>query len=232
MSTVAFANPKMALIDRTKGSVKNRLACTREHLNNHLKTTTGVALGTGAFAFAGHSIYKSGLKNLTNPDYLKMMEEAKGWDKVAAGAKYLYTQAQGKVVNLLKNPKIQEYVSKSDKWINDVTKGSLNKINKGFRAKGAKTGLAVAVVGTTIAVLAGLANHFYKKGQIDQKYTDKAKQEKASMAAQKLANSAKEYQTLAEKIATMKKADIEFLNNNKVDEYEAFMHSVVNARKY
>jgi len=232
MSTVAFANPKMALIDRTKGHVKNRLECTKEHLNNHFKTTTGIALGTGAFAFAGHSIYKSGLKTLTNPDYLKMMEEAKGWDKVAAGAKYLYTQVQNKVVTALKNPKIQEYITKSDKWINDVTKGSLNKINKGFRTKGAKTGLAVAVIGTTLAVIAGLANHFYKKGQIDQKYTDKAKQEKASMAAQNLTNAGKKYQTLAEKLATVQKSDFEVVNQKKSDEYEAFMKAVVNARKY
>ncbi len=173
MSTVAMVGPRTSLFDKT--STKNRLAASGEHLSNHLKSATGIALGTGAGAFLGHSLYKSGLKTITHPDYLKMMDETTGFKKVAAGAKYLYTTAQDKVVTLLKNEGVQEMLGKSDAFIDKLTKGGLNKLNRAFRTKGAKTGLAVAVVTGLIALVRGVAKHGYRKAKIEDKYSDKTK---------------------------------------------------------
>lgn len=176
------------LFDNQKGSFQNRLQCTNEHLVNNQKATLRIATGVGASAFLGHSLLQAGKKAITRPDYAEMFKNSKGADKLVAGAKLVYTKAQDKVVNLLKNPQIQEWVGKSDAWINKVTKGSINKFGKVFKTKGAKTGLLVAAAGTTLAVLGGLMKAAYNSGKIDQKYTDKAKMEKDMLAAQRIKN--------------------------------------------
>ena len=176
------------LLDNKKGNLQNRLQCTGEHLLNNQKASIGIAAGVGASAFLGHSLLQAGKKAVTRPNYAEMFKNSKGADKLVAGAKLVYTKAQDKVVNLLRNKKVQEWVGKSDKLINDVTKGKINKLGKVFKTKGAKTGLAIAVIGSTIAVLSGLMKATYNSGKIDQKYTDKAKMEKDMLAAQRIKN--------------------------------------------
>ena len=186
---ILAANPAYRnILDTRKGSFSNRLQCTNEHLVNNQKAALGIATGTGLSAFLGHSLLQAGKKVITRPDYAEMFKNSKGAEKIAAGAKLVYAKAQDKVVNLLKNPQIQEWVGKSDAWLNKVTKGSINKFGKVFKTKGAKTGLAVAVIGSAIALLSGLTKASYKGGKIDQKYTDKAKMEKDMLAAQRIKN--------------------------------------------
>ncbi len=196
------------LLDHKKGSLKNRFQCMGEHMVNNQKATIGIATGVGASAFLGHSLLQAGKKAVTSPNYAEMFKNAKGADKLAAGAKLVYAKAQDKVVNLLKNPQIQEWVGKSDAWLDKITKGGLNKLNKVFKTKGAKTGLLVAALGTTIALIGGLMRAAYKGGKIDQKYTDKAKMEKDMLAAQQIKNAemeqSKEIEALLEKFAEIK----------------------------
>ncbi|MBR6163783.1 hypothetical protein IKQ26_07845 [bacterium] len=179
MSTVAFANPKTALYDRTKGNFQNRVQCSAEHMNNHSKTAIGTAAGVGAAAFLGDCLIKSGMKDLAKPDYLNLFKTSKGFDKVTNGAKFVYSKAQDSVINLLQKPAVSKKLGKSDKFINKYTKLAKTKLGKLTKTKGGKTGLAVALIGGALVVLGNIANHFYKAGQIDQKYTDKAKMAKA-----------------------------------------------------
>jgi len=155
---------------------------------NNQKASIGIAAGVGASAFLGHSLLQAGKKAVTRPNYAEMFKNSKGADKLVAGAKLVYTKAQDKVVNLLRNKKVQEFVGKSDAWLDKITKGSINKFGKVFKTKGAKTGLAVAAAGTAIALIGGLMKAAYKGGKIDQKYTDKAKMEKDMLAAQRIKN--------------------------------------------
>ena len=200
-----MANTRMAMFDKTKGNFQNRAECSAAHLRNDVKTLTGIAAGTGAGAFIGHTIYKAGLKSASQVNnYLEKFQVAKGFNKVSEGAKLAYTTVQDKAVNVLKKNDIQQYIKKSDAWINKTTKGSLTKFSKKFKTKGAKTGFAIAVGAAILSVVCGAVSHLYKKGQIDQKYTDKANFEK-SMNDYKM---------------------------QQYDEYDAFMQEVVNARKY
>ena len=214
MSTVAFASPRMAVLDNSKGNFQNRLECSSEHFANSFKTMTGVAAGTGVGAFIGHSVYKSGLKELAKTDYLKAFKDAKGFAKFGAGVKHLYSTAQDKLVNLLKNPEVQKKIGKSDTWINKTTKHTLCKFSSKFKTRGAKTGFVIAVGAAAISLVCGVISHFFKKGQIDQKYTDKARQEKETIEAKKL------------------RFNNDFELNKIANEYDAFMEAVVNARKY
>lgn len=201
MSTVAFANPRMTLLDKTKGNFQNRLECSAEHLKNDVKTATGVAIGAGTGAFVGHTIYKAGLKDTFAP-------------QVNSGIKKVYANVQDKFVPLIQQKPVEQFVKKSDAWINKVTKNTMPKFSPKFKTKGAKTGFAIAAGAAVLSVICGLISHFYNKGQIDQKYTDKANQKKALHKAEQL------------KLNEMN--DIIKQNN----EYDAFMQAVVNARKY
>ena len=203
---ILAANPAYrSLLDNKKGSFQNRVKCTNEHMLNGYKTSLGIATGAGVSAFLGHSILQAGKKVAERPNYAEMLKNAKGLDKLEAGAKLVYSKVQDSAVNLIKNKKVQGWIAKSDGWINKVTKGGINKFGKVFKTKGAKTGLAVAVIGTTLAVLGGIIKGAYKSGKIDQKYNDKAKTEKDMMAAQSL------------------KKDVISINAQKEQDFEAFL---------
>lgn len=132
--------PGQPLIDGTKGSMKNRAECAKEHLKNNIATTAKSTVLTTGVGFGSYYAAKHPTRVLDCASKL-----GKGLEKLAN-----------------KTP--------LSKYLKDVNTMKLGKI-----------GLATLVF-TTITSIATdiLAKHYFKSGQIDQKYTDVAKLENAS----------------------------------------------------
>lgn len=160
-STLGAAAP---LVSKEKGSFGNRMDCAGAHIkNNAVSTLEAAAVGGTAYGAArivaadkyGFNVLTKGLNKAVN-NILKLI---------------------GKIT---KNP---DFAEKTIKEFEDIARKSQmpkgGKIAKSFGTMSARfkaLGLIAAIALPTIGYIAH--NHSYKAGQIDQKYTDKAKFQK------------------------------------------------------
>lgn len=162
-STLGAAAP---LVSKEKGSFGNRMDCAGAHIkNNAVSTLEAAAVGGTAYGAArivatdkyGFNVLTKGLNKAVN-NILKLI---------------------GKIT---KNP---DFAENTIKKFEDMARKSQmpkgGKIAKGcglgtMSARFKALGLIAAIALPTIGYIAH--NHSYKAGQIDQKYTDKAKFQK------------------------------------------------------
>lgn len=147
MTNMYFASPAYTMFDSTKGSMTNRYQCAKEHFKNNLNYgLKGAALGAATGGVA-YAAYK-------NPGAVTKLATKVG-KLLSKKAKFkLPDGAIGKIID----PKIYDKLMQP-KYLK--------------KGKAALVLGGVALVGTALLHLVSKFN--YKKGQIDQKYTDAAK---------------------------------------------------------
>ncbi len=153
-----------SLASKDKGSFGNRMNCAGAQMKNNLVTgLQGAAVAGAAIGATAAAVKYNNFGTAV----------ARTFDKTAnalgklAGTKDLAGKINKKLAKL-----ISKGVTKDNANLNPET---LKSLTKGLKAS--KAGLLISAI--TVPVLGYIARkHSYKMGQIDQKYTDKAKLEK------------------------------------------------------
>lgn len=152
------------LVSKEKGSFGNRADCAGSHIKNNAVTTLQTAGTLGAAAGIGYGLDKS----------------SKATNVVAAGvdkfAKFVGDKA--KLYSL--KPMTFEERKSASQGMKTATKFGPKKVYNGVIQKilgtNSKTKAAAVLSAITLMALGYITHkHSYKSGQIDQKYTDKAK---------------------------------------------------------
>lgn len=163
MSNIVFASPAGAFIAPSKGDMKNRANCSVAHMKNNLSAigATALTVGTGAGLVYGTKIAPQFNNKITKAVVDITTNYSKNFDKLI----------ERTINNIPTKGTLANYVK--------VDTAAL--ISKLLPTWG-KVAAAVAplVLGTLAFIVT--PNFFYKKGQIDQKYTDIAAQQKAQAA--------------------------------------------------
>ena len=192
--TNAALGVKAPLVAKDKGDLSNRLNCTGAHIKNNAQTLVQDTVVIGGTALGAGVVAKSGKLN-------KVYNNIKGFLNKPIPQKIIAPFKQ--TVNSIKNSKCYTMVVdklKGNKFINKMTKEISNtkgKVKKGLHEAGkmyrpfinkfpslkkltlVRKGALGTVIGLGALALGYVTNkHFYKAGQIDQKYTDKAAIEK------------------------------------------------------
>ncbi|MBQ9245717.1 hypothetical protein IJ182_05565 [bacterium] len=198
MTNVYLANSTCAMFDKSKGSIKNRKECTKAHLKNELASSAKVLAGMTATSALGIGLVKQSQKGIaevvvdtlkTELEYDNLNElkqsfsNATGLKKVSEGLKYGLKRGKLAICDgankLYYSNAVQAGLKKTDSVFDYLTGSTLSKHPK-LNATGTKTGFAIATLGTILVAGLSLAKYYHKKGQIDQKYTDKAQAEKSN----------------------------------------------------
>lgn len=164
-TTQLVAGPVVSsFASKDKGSFGNKMNCAGAQMKNNLITglqataVAGAAIGTTAAAVKYNTVGTT---------------LARAFDKAAnALGKLVGTKdLAGKI-----NKKLAKLISKGVTKDNaNLTPEKLKSLTKGL--KGFKAGALISAI--ALPVISNITNkHFYKMGQIDQKYTNKAKLEK------------------------------------------------------
>lgn len=164
------------LVSKDKGSFGNRINCAGAQLGNAVATTAGVA-GT---VLVADTLVSNSAKIKTFADKVaQKLSGVKLPQFVKTGIKKGATILE-KSLNALKGTKVGKYVAdqinKATPFIKTFVTKAITAVQKAVSMfnklpKGGK----IALVGTLAMIV---LNGIYKSGQIDQKYTDRAKMEK------------------------------------------------------
>ena len=161
-----------SMFDSSKGSFSNRAHCTADRAGNTLSGT----LEIGALGAATYGGYKAISKvSASNASALTALSEKV--TKLLRNGAALYKKTEKWINADFKNATgITKFAGKALSKIADVTATVLKK-TAGLSGK--QKALAALALVATAAFLHIERKHAYKEGQIDQKYTDKAKIEDA-----------------------------------------------------
>lgn len=179
------------LVSKDKGSVGNRMNCAGEHIKNNLSTGVQATAVAGSTALA-YSFTNKMTKGKAMDWNIKFNKALKNLSKdIAKQAKIFNNSEVGKYVNMEKG------VTKAGKQrltkLYGKTKGKIaglacnlgtkfisftkNAIDKIAKTSGRQKILTGIVLSGLVLLTHVLNKHNYKAGQIDQKYTDRAKME-------------------------------------------------------
>ena len=192
--TNAALGVKAPLVAKDKGDLSNRLNCAGAHIKNNAQTLVqdtvvigGTALGAGVIAKSGklNKVYNNIKGFLNKPFPQKIIAPFKQTVNSIKNNKY-YTKLvdklkSTKVISKITNgiskakPKVKMLLDKQGKMLSPI----MDKFPKLSKLSLARKGALGTVIAYGALALGYVTNkHFYKAGQIDQKYTDKAAIEK------------------------------------------------------
>lgn len=176
--TVFLGSPVLTtvapLVSPDKGSLGNRINCAGSQFLNAAATGLGVGATVGAADYAVKHKEQIGKVASKIKGFVNKFENSTIGKKVTGYIKSFAEKIKNSgLIQKLNNSKVMNIAKQAGNAVKHFIKTAATKISKLCTKlpKGGKIGLAIALGAVVL-------NGIYKSGQIDQKYTDRAKMEK------------------------------------------------------